>query len=270
MNTPACGRLAVAAAFAVALLPASASLLEVGFDDLPAPPGGANDGASAGGSFLTAEGFRVHNTFTDFGGGFTAWSGFAVSEVNDPSTPGFGNSFAVTTPGTGLGGGGRYLVGFDFGDEDRITFPFAAQPTGVFVNNTAYAALSLRDGDAFAKKFGGASGTDPDFFLLVVEGRDALGLSTGSAPIYLADYRSSGPADDFIRQAWTWLDLSALQASTVSLHFTLSSSDNGAFGMNTPAYFALDGLQVVVPEPHSAALLACGGLLLARARRRRP
>ena len=53
--------------------------------------------------------------------------------------------------------------------------------------------------------------------------------------LYLADFRSPDPAQDFIRQEWTWLDLTPLSAATRSLHFTLSSSDNGAFGMNTPA-----------------------------------
>ena len=45
------------------------------------------------------------------------------------------------------------------------------------------------------------------------------------------------------------------------LTFTLESSDNGPFGMNTPAYFALDNLTVVpVPEPGALALFG-GGLL---------
>ena len=262
--TPRHAAVAASAALSLAasILPARGDVI---FDDLPSGPGGYNNGATAGGGFTTGDGYRIHNTFTDFGGGFSGWSGFAISEVNNPTTAGFGNQYAVAAPGTGQGGVGRYAIGFDFGDDDRITFPVAAQPLGAYVNNTAYTALSMRDGDAFAKKFGGAGGTDPDFFLLIVEGRDAGGGSSGTASIYLADFRSSDPAQDFIRQEWTWLDLTALSPATASLHFTLSSSDNGTFGMNTPAYFALDTLRVV-PEPGSAALLVLGGILVRRLR----
>ena len=260
-------RIAAFAAIAAASLaaPMSPARGDVIFDDLPVGPGGYDNGATAGGGFTTSDGYRIHNTFTDFGGGFSGWSGFAISEVNNPSTAGFGNQYAVAAPGTGQGGTGRYAIGFDFGDDDRITFPSAAQPLGAYVNNTAYAALSMRDGDAFAKKFGGAGGGDPDFFLLTVEGRDAGGASSGTTSIYLADFRSPDPAQDFIRQEWAWLDLTPLSPSTRSLHFTLSSSDNGTFGMNTPAYFALDTLRVV-PEPGSAGLLVLGALLLRRLR----
>jgi hypothetical protein len=45
------------------------------------------------------------------------------------------------------------------------------------------------------------------------------------------------------------------------LEFSLSSSDIGSYGMNTPAYFALD---MVVPEPGTLVLLALGGVLLRR------
>jgi len=50
---------------------------------------------------------------------------------------------------------------------------------------------------------------------------------------------------------------------------TLSSSDTGSFGMNTPGYVALDDLHVV-PEPGSVALLGVGllGLGLSHAIRR--
>ena len=49
------------------------------------------------------------------------------------------------------------------------------------------------------------------------------------------------------------------------IRFTMSSSDNGMFGMNTPAYFAMDNL--VVPEPSSLTLGALAGLTLLRRRR---
>jgi hypothetical protein len=45
-----------------------------------------------------------------------------------------------------------------------------------------------------------------------------------------------------------------------SLEFGLSSSDSGQYGMNTPAYFAMDHL-TLVPEPASLVLLLCAGFV---------
>ena len=60
-----------------------------------------------------------------------------------------------------------------------------------------------------------------------------------SINVYLADYQFSDNSLDYIIKDWTWVDLTSLGASD-SLSFSLSSSDNGMFGMNTPAYFCLD------------------------------
>jgi hypothetical protein len=38
---------------------------------------------------------------------------------------------------------------------------------GVYVTNTTYAYNSMRDGDMFAKKFGGPTGNDPDWYKLL-------------------------------------------------------------------------------------------------------
>jgi hypothetical protein len=45
-----------------------------------------------------------------------------------------------------------------------FTSPTPVTVTGAYFTNTTYAALSMLSGDSFAKKFGGASGDDPDWF----------------------------------------------------------------------------------------------------------
>jgi hypothetical protein len=110
----------------------------------------------------------------------------------------------------------------------------------------------MRDGDAIGKKFGGDSGDDPDWFKLTVTGKDDAGTVLGSVDFYLADYRFETNALDYIVGDWTWVDLSAFGPQVKTLHFTLSSSDNGAWGMNTPAYFAMDDIQFIYTFSTSA------------------
>jgi len=63
-----------------------------------------------------------------------------------------------------------------------------------------------------------------------------------------------------ILNTWQSVDLSSLSAAK-TLTFSLTSSDNGAYGMNTPAYFAMDNLTLsAVPEPSTLALLCVAGI----------
>ena len=98
----------------------------------------------------------------------------------------------------------------------------------------------MKDGDAFAKKFGGVSGTDPDWFRLTVLGWYNGALKQQSVDFFLADFRSANSAEDYIVKDWRWVDLQSL-GNVDSLEFHLSSTDTaGGFGMNNPAYFAID------------------------------
>jgi hypothetical protein len=185
---------------------------------------------------------------------FGVWAGWSYSNVNNTTTAGYTNQYA-SYPGTGVGGAGNYGVAFNFSPGDaRIMLPAGTLPLTVSITNTTYAALSMKNGDSFAKKFGGASGNDPDFFLLTFQGRDSGDNLTGTVLFYLADYRFSNNALDYIVSNWQSVDLSSLPATTRSLTFDLTSSDNGEFGMNTPSYFALDSLVVAVPEPSTVIL----------------
>ena len=174
--------------------------------------------------------------------------------------------------GSGAGGSPTYAVGFPesegLGGISTITLSAAHTLAGAYFTNTTWAALSMLNGDGFAKQFGGASGDDPDWLLLSISGYDAASAFTGSVDVYLADYRFADNALDYVLDSWLWVDLTELGAVR-SLDFVLSGSDMGTFGLNTPAYFAMDDL-VVTPEPATAWLCASGLVALGlRARRRR-
>ena len=66
-------------------------------------------------------------------------------------------------------------------------------------------------------------------------------LGTDSLEIFLADFRFQEDSLDYILDRWTEFDLSSL-GPVDSLQISLSSSDNGGFGMNTPAYFCIDDI----------------------------
>jgi hypothetical protein len=241
------------------LSPGHASV--VGFEDLTLAPGSFWNGYTGAGIF-TSGGVTLPNSYNSTYG---SWSGFAYSNVQDPNTPGWGNQYAAR-PGGGANGSSTYVVGYQtYGTPWEINLGGSRnfQGRGLQVANTTYAALDMRDGSGFSKKFGGAAGTDADWFRLTIEGRNS-GVSTGAVEFYLADFRFTDSAQDYILNTWAFVDLNPL-GTVDALRFALASSDNGAYGMNTPAYFAMDNLGVL-PEPTSQFLLWAAALGLATAR----
>ena len=109
------------------------------------------------------------------------------------------------------------------------------QISGIYVTNTTYAHNSMRDGDQFSKKFTNA---DQDYYkrLTLVHGTDV-----DSVGFFLADFTHSDSTQDYILNDWQYIDLTPL-GFVDSIKFSLYSSDNGTFGMNTPAFFALDNI----------------------------
>ena len=241
-------------------LPAAAAITT--FDDLTLAPAsfylpGATTTFQSGAA-------RFNHDFTNFGGG-CCWTGWSYSNTTDTTTPGFTNQYSAYAGG---GNAGSTNYGVAFLGAPTITFDIPSIVAGAYFTNTTYAALSMLNGDSFAKKFGGATGNDADFFKLTVTGWSAANQETGSVEFYLADYRFANNSSDYIVRDWRFVNLASLGAVS-KLTFGLASSDNGAFGINTPAYFALDDLTVTaVPEPSELALVAAGLVMLSIARRR--
>ncbi len=216
---------------------------------------------------LNAQSFYQDNSGTDFsshGLSFqydwnTTWNywsgGFAYSNINDSVTSGATNLYA-TKAFKGYNNSANYVCGQN-GARIKFTGNLLNKTVnGLMICNSTYAANSMRNGDAFAKKFGGVSGNDPDWFKLTIKGYTGGVLGTDSVDFYLADYRFSNNAQDYIVKDWTFVNLLNL-GMVDSLTFKLSSSDVGNWGMNTPAFFCLDNILInatIGMEPNNASV----------------
>lgn len=210
------------------------------FEDLSLSTDSYWNGSDGSGGF-TSGGASFNNLYDDTYGPY--WEGFAYSNMTDTQTRGFGNQYSAIT-GVGVNSSSNFAVSYTagfYGTIPTVTFPEPITVSGAYVTNTTYAFWTIIEGGAFSKKFGGDSGDDPDWFKLTITGRDAASNPMGTIDFCLADYRFDDNTKDFIVGQWTWVDLGGL-GDVKSLEFTLSSSDMGDFGMNTPAYFAMDHL----------------------------
>ena len=235
----------------------------ISFDELALAPESFFDGYGSGASEGSwSSDIGSFNTQT-FGPG---WS---YSNVSDNTTPGFQNQWSAF-PGADSSGNGNYALGNTLTPNGAfLNFDSTTELSSVKTSNSTYAALSMAQGDSFAKKFGGTTGDDPDFFRLTItgfSGADTTGSVTGQTEFFLADYRFADNSLDYIVDSWVDVDLSGFGA-TRSLGFALDGSDIGQFGLNTPAYFAIDNLAYrTVPEP-TLTTFACLACWLLRRRR---
>jgi hypothetical protein len=164
-------------------------------------------------------------------------SGAVISSLRDTTTAGYLNAYSAY-PGSGAGGSAKFAVWYPIGGTTpMLTFSVDVSLKSIAVANTTYAALSMKSGDAFAKKFTTAG---QDYLDVVFTGLNAAGTKTGTeVKFYLADFRTA--TSPGIQTGWTTVDLTPLG---VVRHVAVSfeSSDVGSYGINTPTYVALDDL----------------------------
>ncbi len=190
-----------------------------------------------------SEGIKVVNNYVD-DPQFPYWSGWILSSGSDVTTEGFTNEHSAIA-GMGADNSSNYLVTYPAGGQSIIKYAAYPQNIQAFkeisITNNTYAYFSILNGDGFAKKFGGESGDDPDFYLLTIKGYKNGILSIDSIDFYLADYRFNDNSKDYIVDTWEVINVELFKEAD-SLALSLSSSDNGAFGMNTPGYICVDNI----------------------------
>lgn len=167
------------------------------------------------------------------------WGGFMYTNKSDVTTASSVNNSAIT--GKAYTGSVYLTANSTAYNPAVISFKGEAayRVKGMYVTNSTYAYFSMKNGDQFAKKFG-----EGDWFKLKIKGKDKAGNDTQAVEFYLADFRNG--KSELLNQ-WKWVDLMGL-GEVKSVHFELSSTDNGEWGMNTPSYFCIDDITAVISE----------------------
>ena len=223
------------------------------FEDLVLTPESYWNGSDGSGGFTTGGAHFSNDYDADWG----SWDGFSYSNSTDTTTEGAAAQYNAIT-GTGQGGSANYAIGYvGWTLPPVVTLSAPGVVDGLYVTNCSYTYYALLNGSAFSKKFGGAAGDEPDWFMLTVTGKDAGGTVTGTVDFYLADYRSDDSAQDYIVDTWQYVNLGSLGV-VENLEFTMSSSDTGDWGMNTPGYFAIDTIVGQVTADHSPPYTEAG------------
>lgn len=239
----------------LAVSPTWAALID--FESVPLAPSSANPATAADHSDIVF-GEAVFNR---------SWSeefdccpsGWAVSNQTDLASVGFGNALSAYVLPTGGGYlSPNYAVANNLSrGESTVQFDRGVRVEGMYVTNSSYTYHSVFSGDDGAGFVKGPF-AEGDWLKLEVIGLDATGVETGRMPVILADYRDGAST---VIDEWTWVELTSLGDHVAALEFEMSSTDAGPFGMNTPAYFAVDNLTYsVVPEPSTLGLCLLAAL----------
>ncbi|CAG5076290.1 DUF4465 domain-containing protein [Parvicella tangerina] len=191
-------------------------------------------------SSSASEDYFQFNTVYDttWGAAYGIWSsGWAFSNQTSDTLTGLNGQHSSYAGGAA--DSAQYAIGQQNSKIHRLSSYHFFE--SVQISNSNYAAHSMLNGDQFAKKFGGTSGDDPDWFLLTIYAHNDIDQVYDSVEVYLADYRFSNNTQDYVVKDWVNVDISSLGTADY-LRFEMTSSDMGAWGMNTPSFFAIDDL----------------------------
>ncbi|HOZ51752.1 MAG TPA: DUF4465 domain-containing protein [Chitinophagaceae bacterium] len=231
--------------FATLFVAIASNAQVVTFDTLTMPSANywkGNPGIAATTTFYDANvAFKNRNDTSSFG---DYWSGWAYSAKQDTNSLDYATNDIAAITGIGQDSSSAYGVAYLSMDPsfNQITFPSSLTfVKGFYITNTTIAYRSMQNGDFVAKKFGGITGNDPDFFRLDITASQAGIPKPDTIHFYLADFRDSNNANDYIVKDWRFVDLSSLGNLDV-LSYNLVSSDNSGAFMNTPSYFCMDSL----------------------------
>jgi hypothetical protein len=187
------------------------------------------------------------------------WGNFNYSNHTDTVVSGTGNNIT----GSGYDGSSQFAIAYVPIDFMNTANPTATIPVGTklqgaaagkhvlgtYVTNSVYAYRYILNNDFYAN--------NNYWFKLVVRGYLNGAKTTDSVVFTLADYTNT--ASPVLVNKWEWVDLTPL-GQVDSVTFDLASNDTlGGFGINTPAYFAIDNFITsdgFCPKPQNIAAVS--------------
>ena len=182
----------------------------------------------------------VYSTTSPSGGNFVVTNGF--SNVSNPRNAKYsdyeGCGKVYLTDATGY-----RLVDNKITGEDKEGY-FKS----VYINNTTYAFLNMRDGNAYSEPLSEANEGWFKVQFIAFEDDDANDAPLGYTEAYLANFKK-GQADGYmgIIDEWMQVDLSSLPKCSI-LVINFVGSDTGEWGLNTPGYCSLDQFVISVEK----------------------
>lgn len=186
---------------------------------------------------FTSNGVEFTSVYDTAYGGY--WKeGFAVSSTTDSVTKDFSNLYTAI-PAKGALDSRVYLIGQqDASFSLPVTTGYAPALKSIYITNTAYAYGTMLDGNGFSPKF---SSQRKDSFVLFIYPK---GNNNDSVRVDLANFTNTDTTKNFILRDWVKV---TIPNGFNGARFKLVSSDNGQFGMNTPAFFAMDHVAWEMP-----------------------
>lgn len=207
------------------------------FDNISLSANSVKNGSGAPlyGKFTSGKAEFPNEYQTSYGG---FWNGgWAYSNIQNDTNGTYTNMYAS------FANGGHNSPNYGVGQQGAVLRLSATETgttvKGCYLTNGTYPALTVKNGDGFSKKFGGVNGNDPDYFVVIIKAWLNGTQKSDSVNFFLADYRAQDSANDYIVKNWTWVDLSSL-GNVDSLSFSMASTDEGQFGINTPLFFCID------------------------------
>jgi len=227
------------AAFSVMPYVASAQQSQVfNFDQLIMPDTGFWNGADTS-NYKNYYGDDIISFENFYNQTYDSWSGFSFCNWTDSITEGYTNQWSTFAGHAASGNnfGLAYIqADWETGTYEPVPINMSFSAPVIIdslkLTNNTYSGKATRDGDMFHNAY-----TTDDYYFVRIIGY-FNDLATDSVDFYLADFTND---ENIVVQNWKNVDLSTLDTVT-SIKYSVFSSDEGDYGINTPTYFCIDDI----------------------------